>query len=170
MRLIIGNIIALIASFVMVYTGYVKKKNKIIIFQSIYLGLLALSNLVLGGYVGFIVDVLCFVRNIIYYYDKLGLKEKIVITILSIVLSLLYNNLGIIGYCPLIATITYLWLIDIKDIIKFKIMFLITTALWIFNDVYIKSYIAAIFDILTVTTTFISIIELKKKGEKNEIK
>ena len=35
MQVIIGNIVALIASIIMVYTGYIKSKNKIIFVQTI---------------------------------------------------------------------------------------------------------------------------------------
>ena len=49
MKLIIGNIVALIASLIMVYSGYLKQKKKILYVQTIQIGLSVLSNIILGG-------------------------------------------------------------------------------------------------------------------------
>ena len=109
MTLIIGNIFALMASIAMIITGILKDKKQILIVQAIQIGLFVISNLVLGGYVGAIINAISLIRNIICYKDKLGIKEIIIITILSVGLSLCFNNLGIVGLLPLIASTLYLW-------------------------------------------------------------
>lgn len=167
-QIVIGNIIALAASLLMVYSGIVKKKKKIIYVQSIQIGLFVASNLVLGGITGAIINFLSFIRNILCYKDKLGLKEKIILTILSLVLSLALNNLGIIGLLPLISTVTYLWLMNIKDVIKFKYLMCFTMILWLIYDFSIKSYTSSIFDLFTIISNIIAIVQLKykKRGRK----
>ena len=55
-QIIIGNIIALIASLLMVYTGLLRKKEKFIYIQTFQMLLLAISNLVLGGITGIITN------------------------------------------------------------------------------------------------------------------
>ena len=77
--LLLGNIIALIASILMVYSGIIKNKKKIIYVQSIQIGLFIISNLVLNGISGVIINSLNFVRNILCYKDKLDIKLKIII-------------------------------------------------------------------------------------------
>ena len=94
----------------MVYSGIIKNKKKILYVQSIQIGLYVISNLILGGITGAIINALSFIRNILCYNDKFGLIEKSIITILSIVLSILFNDLGIIGLLPLISTVLYIWL------------------------------------------------------------
>ena len=86
-NIIIGNIIALIASILMVYSGILKEKKKILYIQTIQIGLFVIGNLVLGGITGAIINALGCIKNILYYKDKLGLKEKIIITVLAVVLS-----------------------------------------------------------------------------------
>ena len=54
--IVIGNIIALIASLLMLYSGYIKKKQKILFIQTIQIGLSVLSNVVLGGISGAIIN------------------------------------------------------------------------------------------------------------------
>ena len=158
---VIGNIIALAASILMVYVGIIKTKKKIIYVQSIQIGLFVVSNLVLGGITGAIINFLSFIRNILCYKDKLGLKEKIILTFLSITLSLLLNNLGIIGLLPLVSTVTYLWLMNIKDVVKFKYLICFTMVLWLIYDFGIKSYTSSVFDLFTIISNIVSIIQLK---------
>ena len=84
MALFIGNIIALIGSILMVYVGVIKDKKGILVVQSLQIGLLAISNLVLNGISGFIINTINFIRNIICYKELLSLKVKIFLSIISI--------------------------------------------------------------------------------------
>ena len=163
MLLIIGNIIALISSIIMVYTGIIKEKKKLIYVQSIQILLFAISNLVLNGITGFIINILNFVRNILCYKDKLGLIEKIILTVLALVLTILFNNKSIIGYIPFISATTYLWLMTTKDIVKFKLLIIFTMVAWVIYDLSIQSYTATAFNIMTIISNIIGIIKVKKK-------
>lgn len=165
-QIVIGNIIALIASLLMVYSGIIKQKKKILYVQTVQIGLSVASNIVLGGIVGAIINALSCVRNVLCYKDKLGLKEKIIITLLATILSIVFNNLGIIGILPLISTIVYLWLMNLTDVIKFKILIIFTMVLWLIYDICIKSYSSAVFDFLNVIANVISIYQLKIKGKR----
>jgi len=164
MQIIIANIIALIASIVMVYSGYLKTNKKIIYAQSIQIGLLVVSNIILGGITGAIINLINCIRNILCYKEKLNNVCKIVLIILSTILTLSFNNLGFIGLLPLISGVTYILLIDIKDVIKFKYMIIFTTFLWGCYDLYVKSYTSACFDFICIIVIFVSIIQLNNKN------
>lgn len=166
--LVIGNLIALIASILMLYSGYIKKKQKIILVQTIQIGLSVISNIVLGGITGAIINALSLIRNILCYKDKLTKIWKVVLILLSAILTLTFNNLGLVGLLPLVSTIAYIWLMDIKDVIKFKYLIVFTMTMWLIYDIYIMSYTAAIFDLGTIIANIISIIQIKKnkKGEE----
>ena len=168
MQIIIGNIIALIASIIMVYSGYLKEKKKILYVQTIQIGLSVLSNIVLGGITGAIINVISCVRNILCYKEKLYNTSKIILIALATILSLCFNNLGTIGLLPLISTITYILLMNIKNVIKFKYLIIFTMILWFFYDLYIKSYTSACFDAMCIITNLGSIIQMKKQKFKVE--
>ena len=163
MEIIIGNVIALVASLIMVGTGLIKNKKKIIYFQSIEIGLYVISNFILGGYPGAIINIISFIRNVLCYKDKLGTKEKGIIGLISIILTVLFNNLGIIGYLPLLASLIYLYLMNIKGIIKFKILTIVIMIMWLIYDFTIKSYTSSVFDALTVLTSIIAIYQITRK-------
>ena len=165
MRLIVGNIIALLASLLFAYSGILKKKQKILIVQIIQKALSTISNIILKGYSGAIVHAISLIRNIICYYDKLSFIVKVIISLLTIILTFIFNNVGIIGILPLISSLIYLWFMDTKDIIKFKYLMLITIILWGIYDLTIKSYTSFAFNVFSGITTLISIVQIKKNNK-----
>ena len=160
-NIIIGNIIALIASILMVYSGTLKQKKRILYFQTVQIGMSVISNIILGGITGAIINALSMIRNILCYKDKLGLKEKIIITILATVFTFKFNNLGYIGLLPLISTIVYIWLMSIKNVKKFKLLITFTMLMWFIYDIAIKSYTSAIFDFMNIVANIVTIFQIK---------
>ena len=158
---ILGNVVALVASIFMVYAGILKKKKSILLCQCIELTLYTISNIILGGIPGAIINFLGVIGNVLGYKNKLNAVSKTILTILTIVLTLLFNNLGLVGYLPLICMVIYLWTLDIKDVFKFKNFILIIMVFWCIYDFSIKSYVATVFDVLTIASTIISMIHRK---------
>ena len=146
----------------MVYSGILKEKKKILYVQTVQIGLSVVSNIVLGGITGAIINAISMIRNIICYKEKLGTREKIIITILAVVLSLIFNNLGIIGILPVISTVTYVWLMNVKDVRKFKLLIAFTMLMWLIYDTVIKSYISAIFDFMNLIANVITVFQIRK--------
>ena len=169
-NIIIGNAISIIAAIIMVYTGTLKNKKKIILIQSFQIFLLTISNFVLGGMSGAIVNISCVIRNILEYKEKLGTKTKIVLTIVTLYFSVKYNNHGLLGYLPIISTTVYLWLINLKDIIKFKYLVIFTNITWFLYDLLIFAIVMAVFDFISVITNIVSVIKIKKENKLNRIK
>jgi len=91
--ILLGNIIALMASIFMVIAGLLKDRKRIIYVQSIQIFLFILSNAVLGGITGVITNLISLIRNILCYKDKFNIKVKIILIAISIIFSLLFNNL-----------------------------------------------------------------------------
>lgn len=165
--ILIANAIALIASILMVYTGYIKKKEKILFFQTIQIGLSVISNLILGGITGAIINALGLIRNILCYKEKLNKIAQIILIILSILLGVYFNNLALIGLLPIISNVVYIVFMNIKDVIKFKYLIIFTMTMWLVYDIYIMSYTSAVFDLGTMIANIIAVIQIKRnKGEE----
>lgn len=164
--IVIANIIALIASVLMVYSGIVKEKKKIIYVQTIQTLLLVLSNLILGGFTGAIINALSVVRNVLCYKNKLGKKEIIILITLSVALSLIFNNLGFIGLLPIISTVIYILLMNTTNVVKFKVLIIVTMVPWLIYDIAIKSYTSAVFDFINIVANIIAVFQLKSNFEK----
>lgn len=167
--LMVGNIVATIAAMFMLYAGVLKEKKKILFIQTIQIALLVASNFILGGIIGGILNILCIIRNLLSYNDKLGLKSKIIITVLSIGLSIPFNNKGLLGLLPTVSTVIYLWLMNTKDVIKFKWLIIFTNFTWLVYDIIILSIVTAVFDFFCILTNFVAILGIKKDNKKVNI-
>ena len=154
---IIGNIIMLIASILMVISGLPKDKKTIIRLQTIQIGLMTLGNLLLGSMPGAISNSFNIVRNLLSYYNKLGIIQK---TGLVIIHAILFNNIGIFVLFPILASGLFTALMTTKNIKMFKLLCIFTSMLWLVHDLYIDAYTSVFFDILTITTNIIGIYRL----------
>ena len=169
MTIIIGNIFALIASIVMVIASYIKNKEKFLILQSIQI-LFVLSNIVLGGISGAIVNALSVLRNLLCYKNKLTKTWIIIICLLMIVLSIIYNKNGLIGLLPIIASVMFTVTINTKNELALKVMVIISFTLWLIFDYTIKSYVSTLFDAIGIVAAFVATIQLIKLKKSIENK
>ena len=80
---------------------------------------------------------------------------------LKIILTFKFNNLGYIGLLPLISTVSYIWLMNIKDVRKFKLLIIFTMLMWLIYDVVIKSYTSAIFDFMNIIANMLTLLQIK---------
>ena len=79
-------------------------------------------------------------------------------------LSLKFNNLGLLGLLPMISTVTYIWLMNIKDVCKFKLLIAFTMLLWFIYDIMIKSYTSSVFDFVSMIANLITIFHMRNVG------
>ena len=162
--ILIGNIIGFVGALSMVLVGLQNKKKNILYAQNLQMVLLAISNLVLGGFTGALVNIVGIFRNCLCIKKKLTPVWIEFITMITILLSILCNTNGIVGYLPCIATLIFLFSMNIKDVIKFKYILAFVMLLWFVYDLYILSYTTAIFDIVTFFTTMVTIRQLKDEA------
>lgn len=162
-QLICGNFVALIGSILMVYSGSVKVRKKIIYIQTLQILAFAISDLILGGYTGTIVNLISLVRNYLCYKDKLARDNKIILILSCTIFSLLFNNLGLLGFLPLISTVVYTCFMDVKNTIKLKLLIIFTMVLWLIYDIFIHSYISAVFDFFSIIANTVTIYQLSHK-------
>ena len=165
-QIIIGNILGLIASTILVCIGLIKNKKRIIYIQTIQICITMISNLILGGISGAITNILSCIRNLLYNKNKLDIKAKLIIIVLSTYLTIKFNTNGFIGFLPLISTITYTLLMDTKDILEYKILAIYTTFLWCIYNFYIKSYVSVMFYMFHIATNSIAIIQIVMNNNK----
>lgn len=166
--IILGNIIALIASLMQFVVGIIKNREKALYMQTVQYTTFAISTFILGGFSGTIANIISIVRNILTYNEKLTKVAIVIIILISAVLTFVFNNLGLLGLLPLINTIIYTAFINVKDPLKFKILFTITIILWLVYDIAIKSYSSAIFDICTITGSLIAAYQIYKNNKTNK--
>ena len=161
-QIVIANIIDFLASMVQIYTGAVKDKAKILLLQILQLGMQTVSMLLLGAIPGAISNVLSCIRNYLCYKDVFTWPVKIVLIVISFVLTVVFNNQGLLGYLPFAVCTVYVLLMDMKDEIKFKLLVTLTFVPWVVYYLVIKSYTGALFAAITIVTSFWTLYKMVK--------
>lgn len=167
-QILIGNIVCMIGSIIMIFTGLIKSNRKVILVQCGQFGFLAVGNLILGGISGFISDAIGIIRNLVSLKFTLKWYVKIFFIILQIILTAIFNKAGFIGWLPTFAACIFTWCIDTKSEVLLKLLIILAQTMWGIYDISIKNYGTLFFDLMTITTSFISIIKLKFVSKKNE--
>lgn len=163
MTLIIANIISFIGSLCMIGSGAVKNKKHILIFQSLEMFLFVVSNIILGGITGIIINGASLLRNIVSYFDKMTKNLTIIFTIVIIIISLWLNNLGFMGLLPLFGTVVFTIFMNSKNINYVKISLGFSMLMWIIYDAYIGLYISSIISFISFCANAITLYQINKK-------
>ena len=168
MVIIVANIIDFLAAVIQVASGSIKKKAKILLVQILQLLLQGVSMLLLGGITGAISNVLSCLRNYLCYKGKLSSLWKAALIAASIVMTVLFNTQGLLGYLPAAVCTVYILLMDVKDPIKFKLLVTLTFIPWLFYHFILRSYVGAFFDAASIATNAITLFVMlrEKKSAK----
>lgn len=167
-NIVIANIIDFIASVVQIYSGTKKEKEKILVLQILQLGMQTVSMLLLGAIPGAISNVLSCIRNYLCYKNIFTWPIKITLIVLSLALTIPFNNQGLLGYLPFTVCTIYVMLMDIKDPFKFKMLVTATFVPWVIYFFIIKSYTGAFFAVTTVVTNVWTLIQMKRENHETK--
>lgn len=167
-RVVIANIISLTAMILMCTNGLVKNKKKFLIVQNIQMMLLTLTNFLLGASTGIITNAIGIIRNTLGYFGKLNKVFSFTIVGITAVLSLYFNENGIIGVMPLFAAVPYTFLMNKFNDKQMKALTLYTNIPWAIYDISMMNYVAFCFDIGTAITCLVAYIQLCRLGNKKD--
>lgn len=161
--ILIGNIISFIGCLVMVSIGFIRKKERILGVQCLQFGIMAVSNLILGGISGTISNVVSIVRNVVFTRRSVTKPLKLIFIALQVVLSLGALRAGWLEWLPIFAAGIFTWFLDVKSEVTLKIVIIGTSAMWVVYDLCHQNFVAMTFDLLTMGSNLIGIFMLKKK-------
>lgn len=155
-QLILGNILDLIASLLLIYSGTLYVRRQILVVDMFRGFLSAFGRLILGSFTGFVSSTSTFVRNLLYYKGKLSLKNKLIVGFLTIFLSLKFGNISFLSLIPTAISVSYLFLFDMEKIENFKLLNAFYSALWFIYKIYIRSFLSAAVEILVLITNLVA--------------
>lgn len=168
MIIVIANVIDFLAALIQVASGSIKEKTKILVVQIVQLLMQAGSMLLLGGVTGAVSNVLSCYRNYLCYKEKLTTFWKTVLIALSVLMTVLLNEQGLLGILPAVVCTVYILFMDLKDPVKFKLLVTLSFVPWMIYHFVLKSYVGAIFDAATIITNAVTLCVMIK--EKNGAK
>lgn len=162
-RLLIGNAISLAGAILMVLSGLIKKKRKILLVQNVQFALMGSGNLILGSWSGMIANAVSIFRNFYCLKWDLTVWPKVFFIAVQAVLTIVTNHAGAIGYLPLAAAVAFTLVLDTKDERKLKAVIIFGQLCWLVHDVHFDIFTSAIFDVLSVISNLIGIWRLQRK-------
>ncbi len=164
MDIIIANVVTVIASLSLLYASSRKERNQTLIFQIVFLLLINISNMILKTYTAIVVNMIGIIRNILVMIDKNKMSYNVVLLVLSLVIGIIVNTNGLLGYLPIIANAeeTIVILDQRSKVEHIKIAGAISCFLWTIFMLVCKNYTGAFFNLVTAIT-YISYLFKKNK-------
>ncbi len=157
MNLFIGNAIMLVASFIMVCVGLMKTRKQILVWQTIQIAMMGVASIFLGTIPGMIANIVGVTRNLLSYNSKLNRTAQVLLSFAAVVSTLIFNNIGWLGFLPIAAAVSYTLCMNTPDVKKLKWLIFATLLLWIVHDFAIQSYISGAFNVFSAITCLIGI-------------
>jgi len=161
--LLIGNAVSMIGCLVMVAIGFLKKKNHILIAQSVQCCFMGFGNLILGGVSGFVANIVTIARNLVFVKHPVTTRLKLIFIGAQLLLSLGSMSLNVITWLPLLSASLFTWYLDTNSAAKLKVVILCTQVMWLVYDLYYRNYVAATFDVMTMCSNLIGFFMVRKE-------
>ncbi|MCR4781503.1 MAG: YgjV family protein [Lachnospiraceae bacterium] len=168
MIIVIANIIDFIAAMVQIWSGTIKKKQHLLLAQTVQMGLQTVSMSMLGGISGAIGNVLSCIRNLVCYKEWLNWPLKILFIAAQFGLTWKFNVQGALGWLPFWVCAIYIVFMDIKDHVHFKILSTISYLPWVVYFFMIQSYTGSLFALITTITSGWTLVKMIRNGGVNE--
>lgn len=170
--LVLGNLVSLAGSVVMVLTGFIKRKNGILLAQCVMFVLLSAANLILGGVAGAVVNGISILRNVLCLFIPLTALWKAGFILLFFAMALLSPVIGLTkqfsgwDLLPAVAGSVFTWCLGSEDGIRLKGAIIFGQLMWCFYDFTIRNYTALCFDVMTIISNVIGILMLRRDRAK----
>lgn len=171
MKEIIGQIIGAIAVIIFFYSYQVKNQKVLLISQTLATSIMCIHYLLLGATTGLIINIVCIIRNVLYYFKEFKFLSS---RILPYLLAGVMVVLGVIsweGYYSLFLIVglaVNTICLSMKSTQKIRYSILITCPLVLTYNVFCLSIGGIVNESVSIISAIIGIIRcLKKRKERN---
>ena len=162
-RYLIANILSGICAVFTVYASWVPDKKVSYLVQVAQCLTYAVASVFFGMYATVATMILCAVRNGLNAYERFSLKLCIPFCIAIAVLSVAFNNSGLLGLIPCIATIIYsLGCCLFSSLLSTKINIFVDLFLWTVYDVLIKDIPSTLVDAAGAAVALIAFFRIRR--------
>lgn len=158
MKLPIAMIFSGLGAFCLAYSSFTKNKQQMLIWQISDYIFTMIANLLLGGYTGALTISVSIIRNTLIIKQKNTKWITLCLVLIQISLGSYVNNLGVIGFLPIISSVSYTlttFLTSKMQILRWLIIE--NMLLWLVYDITIKAYPAVCMDIFISLSTLLAI-------------
>lgn len=164
---ILIQIIGGIGYFLLSVSYYRKNKKDILFIQILSYIMFVIHYYLLGGITGSICNLLGLIGFLVIYFFEKNHKNKLPLLISPVVLAILIISLltfkNIYSIFPIFASISVLISFLEKDVHIIRLIGVFSAICWLVYAIYCDSYVAIVFEVLLLLSTFVSVIENNRK-------
>ena len=168
LEVIIGNICSLCAMISDSISGTRKKRSQVLGIQMLSQIFYGVGSIVLKGYSSTVQNVVAILRN---FAAMKNIKSKVIewtLIVLGVVLGIVFNNLGLIGWLPIVANLEYSIAVfrfrnDARGI---KIALIINMLMFTVFSFYIRNYAGIVGNTVVAAATAVALIREKKAASE----
>ena len=159
--IILGNIFSLCAMISDSVSGTRKKHREMMAVQIVSQFFYAASSIALKGYSSTVQNVVAVFRNIAAMKNIKSKFLEWVLILAGVVLGILFNNRGLLGWLPIIANLEYsVSVFKLKDNEKvLKLAFIINMIMYAVFSAVIKNYVGVLSSTVIAVATAVSLIK-----------
>jgi hypothetical protein len=181
--LIIANILSFLGNTTFTLSSIFKKKNWILLLQSIAHILSSIAEIINKAYSGLVQEIASLLRDLVLVFvNKDNKLLKIIITLIFVVigsiigtvLNFKLNQNNWYDYLPILATISYTIFLIISEYSKkyqevfIKVGLIFNSIGWIIYTLFYKLYPPTIFNSITIISSLVTIVLFFKKKPDNK--
>lgn len=163
-----GNLFSLFSTGTDLYSVSRKTARSMLLWQTATQALLALSSLMLGGYSAVVQNVVSILRNLAALGKPVGKAVEYGLIAAGVVLGIACNNLGWVGWLPIIANLAYsVSVFRFKnDEHSLKIAFTICVSLYIVFNIKLYNYVGAASNFAVFCTSLLSLMKSSRPAKQ----
>ena len=166
-NIIVGNFISLIAGIFIMLSMWVNDEKQAYKYQFLNAFILMISSVFFLSWTGVTTMAIAASRNVMVYKDRLTLNWTIFFIIISVVLGLIVNTMGIVGLLPIIAIVQItLCNYYFKTIKLIKIGFILNSAIYIIYFLAIWDFSSAVIESVTAMVGVVALFRLIKAADE----
>ena len=163
----LGQIFSLIGASFIAYSVFGKNKKNIVFLQLCTNIFCTLTNIFLRSYSGVVANAILSLRHILDIKGKINASITAIISILITVLGLYFNTRGLIGLCPIVASVLFvIFTYMSKSAQHMRLSIGFTILFWSFHDFTIKSYPLFVMDFIIIILSFTKYIQVAIKDKQ----
>ena len=162
---IVGNVCSLLAMITDTISSTRKTAKGVLWVQCLSQFIYGVGTLVLKGYSGVVQNVMSILRNLAAIRNISSKVLEWAFVILGVVLGIAFNNLGLMGFLPVIANLQYtLAVFKFKDNEwALKLSFAISIFLFAIFNLAIFNYVGFASNLFVMITTLVVLFKKKRK-------
>ena len=164
MNIILGNVCSLLAMVTDSVSSTRKTAKGVLLVQCLSQLFYGVGTILLKGYSSTAQNLVSILRNIVAIRKIESRAVEWALVFLGVALGIGFNNLGLIGYLPVVANLEYtLAVFKFKDNERaLKIAFAVCVGLFIFFNLAILNFVGVAANVVVMVTTLVSLFRQKK--------